>query len=131
MGTSWGFNKIGDKIDMKQLSRETSGGYDAEAYRVLLSCPGYRIGVGSRKVAGNTFSSFIEVAIILIPQRPSVDLSLLGKDLKLLKELRARGYEINCHDDACISAELIVPPQRLEDEYREIREMVGAIMAEL
>lgn len=113
------------------MNRETAEDYDSEAYRVLLSCPGYRIGVGSRMVAGNTFSTFIEVAIILMPQRPSVDISLLGKDLKLLKELLARGYDINCYDDACISAELIVPSPRLEDEYREISAMVEVIMAGL
>jgi hypothetical protein len=116
---------------MTQLNREAAGDYDAEAYRVLLSGPGYRIGVGSRKVAGDTSSCFLEVAIILMPERPGVDPSLLEKDLKLLKELQARGYEINCYDDACISAELIVPPQRLGDEYHEIKEKVEAIMAGL
>jgi hypothetical protein len=119
------------KIDMAQLNREAAADGDDEAYRVLHSCPCYRIGVGSRKIAGNTFSSFLEVVITLMPGRPAVDLPLLEKDLKLLKELRARGYEINCHDDACVSAELIVPPSRLGDEYREIREMVEAVMAGL
>ncbi|HUL61853.1 MAG TPA: hypothetical protein VLT35_02220 [Methanocella sp.] len=102
-----------------------------ETYRVLQSCPGYRIGVGSRKVAGNTFPCFLEVAIVLVPERPGIDLALLEKDLKLLKELQARGYEINCHDDACISAELAAPPQRLEAEYREIRAMIEAVMVGL
>lgn len=64
-----------------------------------------------------------------MPEKPGVDLTLLEKDLKILKELQARGYEINCDDDACVSAELTVLPQRLEGEYNEIREMIDAIMA--
>lgn len=116
---------------MTRSNREVAGDYEAEAYRVLLSNPGYRIGVGTRKVAGATSSSFLEVAIILVPERPRVDPSLLEKGSILLKELQARGYEINCHDDACISAELVLPPQRLEAEYREIRVIVEAIIAGL
>jgi len=112
------------------LNKESQSCDEAESYRILHQCPHYRIGRGTRVSGENLYSSFIEVAVTLLNDRPQINVELLEKDLKIVKGLLARGYTLNCHDDACVSAELGMPPQNIEAEYMEIRKMIEAVMAD-
>ncbi|WP_424358970.1 hypothetical protein [Methanocella sp. MCL-LM] len=108
---------------------ESPDGDDAEFYRTIYQSPHYRIGHGTRIAADNTLSSFVEVAVTLLHDRPRINVSLLKKDLRIIETLQARGYTLNCHDDACVSAELYVPPQTIQAECLGIKKMIEGIMA--
>jgi hypothetical protein len=101
---------------------------EAESYRVLHQCPHYRIGAGTRVVGGNLDSPFIEVAVTMLHDRPRISLQLLDRDVKIVKGLHARGYTLNCHDDACVSAELSLPSQKIRAECAYVRKMIEDIM---
>jgi len=100
-----------------------------ETCRILHQCPHYRIGYGTRGIGNGFYSSFVEVAVTLLHDRPRVNVPLLEKDLRIVRGLQARGYALNCHDDACVSAELGQAPDRVEAECLEIRSMIEAIMS--
>lgn len=114
------------------LSKEEARNYDdAESYRLIHHSPHYRIGYGTRVINENKPSTFVEVAVTLLHDRPEVSVALLEKDLQIIKGLQARGYTLNCHDDACVSAELCVPPHKMQAECAEIRKMIENIMADI
>lgn len=102
---------------------------DDEHYKVLCSCPHYRIGFGSRTAADGRTSPFIEIVIMLFPDDRRVDLSLFERDIKLLKELGMRGYALRYHNDDCITAEKCISSDRLMPEYIEAVDMISDILA--
>jgi len=118
------------KIDSGRLNPDAARIESPESYRVIHQCPHYRIGFGTRVIGENLYSSFVEVAVTLLHDRPQINIELLEKDLKIVKGLQARGYTLNCHDDACVSAELCLPPQKMQAEYVEIRKMIEDIIAD-
>ncbi|MCD1293528.1 hypothetical protein CUJ83_00770 [Methanocella sp. CWC-04] len=102
---------------------------NAESYRIIHNSPHYRIGYGTTTVGENLFSFFVEVTLTLFNERPRVNIQTLEKDLMIIKELHRRGYTLNCHDDACISAELIVSPQKIKSEYEDVKTLIEDILA--
>lgn len=110
-------------------NRESTGCDDGESYRTIHRCPHYRIGHGSRTAGENLYLSFVEVAVTLLHDRPGISVSLLEKDLQIVTGLQDRGYTLNCHDDACISAELCMPPQKIQAECLEVKKLIEGIMA--
>ncbi len=114
-------------IDVQALEREAKNSEHKESYRVIEKSRSYRIGVGVRLASSGQPSFFLEALVYVCPNSPSVDISLLEKNLMLLKELQARGYSMSCQDDSCISCETTVPPQNLAAELETIKSTIGRI----
>jgi len=108
-------------IDIQALQKDAENSEHKEAYRVLDRSSNYRIGVGARLTPSGQPSFFLEVVVQSCLESSEVDLQLLEKDLMFLKELKARGYSLNCEGDGSISCEVTVSPQNVASEYGNIR----------
>ncbi|MDH5440823.1 MAG: hypothetical protein OEZ48_07280 [Candidatus Bathyarchaeota archaeon] len=108
-------------IDVQALQRDAENSEHKEAYRVLDRSSNYRIGVGARLTPSGQPSFFLEVVVQSCLESSEVDLQLLEKNLMFLKELKARGYSLNCEGDGSISCEVNVSPQNVASEYENIR----------
>ena len=108
-------------IDIRALQKDAGNSEHKEAYRVLDRSNNYRIGVGARLTPSDQPSFFLEVVVQSCLESSEVDLQLLEKNLMFLKELKARGYSLNCEGDGSISCEVTVSPQNVASEYEDIR----------
>ena len=108
-------------IDIQALQIDAENSEHKEAYRVLDRSSNYRIGVGARLTPSGQPSFFLEVVVQSCLESSEVDLQLLEKNLMFLKELKARGYSLNCEGDGSISCEVTVSPQNVASEYENIR----------
>jgi len=108
-------------IDIQALQTDAENSEHKEAYRVLDRSSNYRIGVGARLTPSGQPSFFLEVVVQSCLESSDVDLQLLEKNLMFLKELKARGYSLNCEGDGSISCEVTVSPQNVASEYENIR----------
>ena len=108
-------------IDIRALQIDAENSEHKEAYRVLDRSSNYRIGVGARLTPSGQPSFFLEVVVQSCLESSEVDLQLLEKNLMFLKELKARGYSLNCEGDGSISCEVTVSPQNVASEYGNIR----------
>jgi len=97
-------------VDLEALWRE------AQSFPRGETTGNYRIGVGARRGQGNYF---IEVIATLCREgRPNLD--EMEEKLRLIKELKARGYSLICEDDGSISCEMQLPRSRVESEVRAL-----------
>jgi hypothetical protein len=108
-------------IDIQALQKDAEKSEHREAYRVLDRSNNYRIGAGARVTPSGQPSFFLEVVVQSCLESSEVDLQLLEKNLMFLKELKARGYSLNCEGDGSISCEVTVSPQNIASEYETIR----------
>ena len=108
-------------IDIQALQTDAENSEHKEAYRVLNRSSNYRIGVGARLTPSGQPFFFLEVVVQSCLESSEVDLQLLEKNLMFLKELKARGYSLNCEGDGSISCEVTVSPQNIASEYENIR----------
>ena len=108
-------------IDIQALQKDAENSEHGEAYRVLDKSSNYRIGVGARLTPSGQPSLFFEVVVQSCLESSEVDLQLLEKSLAFLKELKARGYSLNCEGDGSISCEVTVSPRNIASEYETIR----------
>jgi hypothetical protein len=108
-------------IDIQALQKDAENSEHGEAYGVLDRSSNYRIGVGARLTPSGQPLFFLEVVVQSCLESSEVDLQLLEKSLVFLKELKARGYTLNCEGDGSISCEVTVSPRNIASEYETIR----------
>jgi hypothetical protein len=108
-------------IDIQALQKDAENSEHGEAYGVLDRSSNYRIGVGARLTPSGQPLFFLEVVVQSCVESSEVDLQLLEKSLVFLKELKARGYTLNCEGDGSISCEVTVSPHNIASEYETIR----------
>jgi hypothetical protein len=111
-------------IDIQALRKRAESSAHREAYSVLDRSRNCRIGVGVRLESPDQPSFFLEVLIYLCPNLHRVNVSLLEKNVMLLKELQARGYYLVCQDDGSVSCEARVSLQDLDSECEAVRSAV-------
>ena len=97
---------------------------DKESFTVLRKNRSWRIGVGARLAQSGQPSFFIEVLIKLCSSHSQVKLKLMQKTLMLLKQLKSKGYSLNCEEDGYISCELNISPQNLIAESEAVNSIV-------
>jgi len=73
---------------------------------------------------------FLEVLVYLCPSatRHGIQLVRLKAKLRLVEELSARGYSLNCEDGGCISCEAVLSSRRLASEATGVMSLVQAIL---
>lgn len=111
-------------MDARALEDKARTSETGEHFQELDKGTSYRIGVGARVSSPEPPSFFIEVIVNPCPG-PGVDLSLLEKNLSVLKELETRGYTVRCEDDGSIVCEVIVQPDEVDDEVEWVTECLG------
>jgi hypothetical protein len=114
-------------IDIQVLLAEARNSEHKESYRILGKTNDYRIGAGARIGRSDQPSFFLEVLIYLCPDHVSVDIPLLERKLKFLKELTKRGYSTSCQDSNCIACEITLAPRNLSAEHKAIKSMIKRI----
>jgi hypothetical protein len=101
-------------ININALLKQAEASEDKETYQNINKTSTCKLGVGAR-VGAPQPSFFIEIIVNLCPDCSEVDLTFLEQALNCLKELKANGYTLNCHDDNNISCEKPVNAN-IEDE---------------
>ena len=116
------------EVSTKALVREAEESGNGESFRVLHKSDDYRVSAGVR--LGASRSTFLlEVLVYLCPPSSGVELAQLKVRLRLIEELNARGYILNCEDGGCVSCELALSPRRLASEERSVMSMVHKFFA--
>jgi hypothetical protein len=118
--------KESEPLDAKALLKAAEASEHGEVYRTLDKNPNFRIGVGVRLTPPNKPSFFVEILIYLCPSFKNVDLTVLEKSLKCLKELKASNCALTCQDGNCVSCEATVSANRLAEEYGKIKAVMKA-----
>ncbi len=111
-------------IDPRSLEDSASTSETGEYFQELEKGTTFRVGVGARVSSSERPSLFIEVIVNPCPG-PDVDLSLMEKNLSVLRELETRGYIMRCEDDGSIVCEVIVQPDEVDDEVEWVTECLG------
>ena len=113
-------------IDPRSLEDSASTSETGEYFQELEKGTTFRVGVGARVSSSERPSLFIEVIVNPCPG-PDVDLSLMDKNLSVLRELETRGYTMRCEDDGSIVCELLVNSQGMDAEHVWLTALVERI----
>ncbi len=108
------------QIDLWSLQAEAERSDGHEAFKPLSGAPNCRVGVGSRLTTAKKPTFFVEVLVNLCREHQPLDLRSVENHVILLKQLRIRGYTLNCEEDGCISCELVVRPDKVFEECRAV-----------
>ncbi len=111
-------------IDARAIEDCARASDTGEHFQELDKGTSYRIGVGARMNSPERPAFFIEVIVNPCPG-PGVDLSMMERNLSVLKELEVRGYTMRLEDDGSIVCEVIVHPDEVEAEMGQITEYLG------
>jgi len=114
-------------VDAKALLDEARDSGHGESYRITDRGQCFRIGVGVR-LAPEKASFFIDALVNLCPDSPEVDLSLLERKLKLLRELKLKGYSLSCQDRGSVLCELDVSEKEIVPERESIKDIVKSAL---
>ncbi len=117
-----------DPVSLKEDARKSG---DHEAFQVLIAMQNCRIGVGSVLDSSGNYTFFMEALVTLCKGLQSVDLFSMDKNLLLLKQLKKRGYALNCEEDGCISSELTIGQEDLANECEAISKMTKRCLSGL
>jgi len=115
-------------FDSQALQEQAKESEDKESFKVLEGWRNCRIGVGVRFESSGVPSFFIEVLVKLCSNLSPFDLGLMERSLFLLKKLKSRGYSLNCEEDACISCELAIVPEKLLVELESVGSLARALI---
>ncbi len=102
-------------MDVICIEKEARASDTGEHFHELVKGTSFRIGVGARVRSLERLEFFVEVIVKPCPG-PCVDLSMMEKNLSVLKELETRGYTMRCEDDGSIVCETLVNPDEVEAE---------------
>jgi hypothetical protein len=98
---------------------------EKETYKQLEKTKSYRIGVGARSGSCAEPLFFLDV-LLMLSDGTEVDIARLEKIVHLLKAIQARGYTLSYLDGTnCISCEIILPYQKLSQEYSSVKLLVN------
>jgi hypothetical protein len=122
--------KAAKDIRIHSLQEQAKKSEDGEAFRVLTRIYNCRIGVGARVEPTEKPTFFIEVLVSVCRGRDPVDLDRIEKSLFLLRQLKKRGYVLNCEEDGCISCELTVSPRNLIAESETTNSIMSSLEQE-
>ena len=111
-------------MDARAIEDTARASDTGEHFQELDKKPSFRIGVGARVRPPERPAFFIEVIVNPCPG-PDVDLSLMEKNLSILKDLETRGYTMRCEDDGSIVCELLARPDEVEEEVDWVTECLG------
>jgi hypothetical protein len=109
------------QMDIRYMEDEARASDSGEHYQEMDKNPSFRIGVGARMSSPERPAFFIEVIVNPCPG-PGVDLSMMEKNLSVLKELETRGYTMRLEDDGSIVCEVRVQPDDVEAEVDRVTE---------
>jgi hypothetical protein len=118
-----------NRIDPAILLEDARKSEYRESYMLLVRNKNYRVGVGAEIAISNEPSFFFEILVYLCSGNEEVNLELLEKALRLLKELKAKGFSFSCQDSNCISCQRTVSAGRLAAEQKDIESMVKRVYA--
>ena len=110
-------------INTMALEDEARSSDTGESWQPLEKSPSFRVGVGARIRSPERPAFFIEVIVDPCPG-PDVDLSMMEKNLSVLKELESRGYTLRCEDDGSIVSEVLLHLDGVEGEVDWITEFL-------
>jgi hypothetical protein len=102
--------------DAKALMEEARASEHGESYRTVSKGGSYMVGVGAR-AAGRSGGYFLEVTVQLCGPASAVEIGSIERALPILRELRSRGYSLECREGS-ISCERVLAPSELEAELR-------------
>lgn len=111
-------------MDARAIEDGARASDTGEHFQELDKSPSFRIGVGARVSSPERPSFFIEVIVNPCPG-PGVDLSMMEKNLSILKELKTRGYIMKLEDDGSIVCEVLAHPEEVETEVDWVTECFG------
>ena len=106
-------------MDARALEERAMASDTGEHFQELDKGTSFRVGVGARMSSPERPEYFIEVIVNPCPG-PGVDLTVMEKNLSVLKEFEARGYTMRCEDDGSIVCEILEHPDEIEAEVVRI-----------
>jgi hypothetical protein len=107
------------QIDARAMEDSARASDTGEHFQEMDKGASFRIGVGARICSPERTTFFIEVIVTPCPG-PGVDLSVMEKNLDVLKELETRGYSMRLEDDGSIVCEVRVQPDEAEAEVDRV-----------
>lgn len=101
-------------LDEKALMEEARASEHGESYRTIWKGRGFMLSVGARtREDGGEY--FLEVTVQLCGPSAEVDIGSIEGALPLLKELRSRGYSMECREGS-VSCERVLAASELGAE---------------
>jgi hypothetical protein len=112
-------------LDGRALMEEARASEHGESYRTISKGKGFMLGVGARsRESGGEY--FLEVTVQLCGPSAEVDIGSIEGALPLLKELRSRGYSMECREGS-VTCERVLAASELGAEL----ELVSAATHDL
>jgi len=111
-------------MDVKGIEDEARASDTGEHFQELDRGTSFRIGMGARMSSPDLSEFFVEVIVNPCPG-PGVDLSMMEKNLSVLKKLETRGYTMRLEDDGSIVCEVLTQPDEVEDEVEWVAGCLG------
>lgn len=109
---------------MYQRERDpTARSQEGEKCRTLHRDQDSRLRIGSNGQG----TTVIELVIDMLPRCPRIDLEMMYLKLKVIEDLRGRGYELACDHDSFICAEMEVDEERLDAEITTLMEIISRL----
>ena len=111
-------------LDIQSLQALACSSEDGEAFQILSRNSCYRIGAGVRIDQHDTYSYFIEVALVFGRRFSKINVQSLGKLVNFIGALEERGFTTSIQDTGLFVCECIVKFDEMESKCLEILEVV-------
>ena len=107
--------------DLKKTAEENEAG---EAYIIHDKQKTYEIRTGIKIQPSDHVSLIIEVVISFCNTKESFDMNHFENQLKLVKILNGKGYEISCEEGFNLICEKIIEKEDLTNELEQIKKIL-------
>jgi hypothetical protein len=102
-----------NRQDVEELKAKATASPDAEAYALAAKGEDSRVGACASASPAGSVRFGVEVLVQLCPAAGPVDLEVIERRLRALKELEDRGFELSYEGDGCVSCQKVVEERHL------------------
>ena len=107
--------------DLKKTAKTTEAG---EAYIIFEKYPDIEIRTGIKVSEIKQLSFLIEIIISLCNNHQLIDISIIERQLQLVKIIQKQGYKISCEDNCIIVCEKTVEESDVTKELHQIQQTI-------